>query len=71
MATLLCRRRYRRRVLLALWEPEGEGATLRLERAVERLVDGLGRLDLAATRLRDAPLRAAAAQLGWPEDRRR
>ncbi|MCI4361022.1 MAG: hypothetical protein L3J91_04905, partial [Thermoplasmata archaeon] len=67
MVGLLCRRRYRRRVLVALWEPVGAGAPIRLERSVEHLVAGLGRLDLTATRLRDGPLRAAAAQIGWRE----
>ena len=67
MVTLLCRRRYRRRVLLALWEPVGREAALRLEREVERLTANLSLLGLEGTRLRAAPLRTAASQIGWRE----
>ena len=65
MIRLLCRRRYRRRVWLALWEPVGPRAALQLNGEVERVVGHLGRLGLDAVRLREGPLRAAAAQIGW------
>ena len=65
MVKLLCRRRYRRRVLLGVWEPVRADAALRLERSVERLQQGLGRLGLTGIRLRDGPLRSAAATFGW------
>jgi len=65
MVALLCRRRYRRRILVALWEPAGAEATVRLERAVEQLDRGLGRLGLSGVRLRDGTLRAAAGAIGW------
>jgi len=64
---LLCRQRYRRRVLLAMWEPAGPDAPVRLDRTAERLVEELQRMGIAAERLRDAPLRAAAGRLGWAE----
>ncbi|MCI4339710.1 MAG: hypothetical protein L3K06_01535 [Thermoplasmata archaeon] len=65
MVGLLCRRRYRRRVLIGLWEPAGIDAALRLERSAQRLSEGLGRMGVIGERLRDRPLRAAAAQMGW------
>jgi len=65
MVTLLCRRRYRRRVLLAAWEPPGPDGAVRLERELERLGVQLGRLGLAPVRLRGARLRAAAQHIGW------
>jgi hypothetical protein len=67
MVRLLCRRRYRRRVLVALWEPKGGEAALRLDRAVERLEEALGRLGLSSLRVRGEALRSAAFQIGWRE----
>jgi hypothetical protein len=69
MVRVLCRRRYRRRVLIALWEPTGPDAAIRLERELERLGGSLGRLGVETVRLRAAPLRSAAAQIGWREAR--
>jgi hypothetical protein len=65
MVTLLCRRRYLRRVLIAIWEPAGPQAALRLEREVDRLAANLGLLGVESVRLRGTPLRRAAAQIGW------
>jgi hypothetical protein len=67
MVALLCRQRYRRRVLLALWTPRGARAALRLEQDADRLVAGLSRLGLEGTRLRGPALRRACAQIGWRE----
>ncbi len=65
MVRLLCRRRYRRRVLIALWEPSAPDASVRLEASVRQVGEGLARLGLACERLRDGALRSAAAQIGW------
>jgi hypothetical protein len=68
--TLLCRQRYRRQVLLAVWEPSGPDAPVRLDRAADRLAEELQRMGIAAERLRDASLRTAGARLGWGEGTR-
>lgn len=65
LVRLLCQRRYRRRVLLVVWERDGPGAIERLERAAGRLSDGLGRLGLTAIRLEREALGRALVELGW------
>ena len=65
MVRLLCQRRYRRRVLVGIWEPDGLDAALRLERNLDRLEEGLARLGVRGERLRDRALRSAAVQIGW------
>lgn len=66
MVTLLCRRRYRRRVLLVVYEAgTGAEAIARLEARATGLVESLERLGLVAERLRDRALAAALRQIGW------
>jgi hypothetical protein len=65
MVQILCQRRQRRRVLLAVWVPRGEGAAARLEGAVRVVVDQLGRMGLPAERLADDRLGVTLRRMGW------
>ncbi len=66
MVTLLCRRRYRRRVLLVVFE-RGTAATVagRLEARAATAIEELARLGVPAERLRDRPLQRALREIGW------
>ncbi len=66
MVTLLCRRRYRRRVLLVVFD-RGPAATAvgRVEARATAALDGLARLGIPAERLRDRALVRALHEVGW------
>lgn len=65
MMRVVCSKRARRRVTIALWAPgPAEGEELRLLRSVRRVTEGLERLEIPIERLTGAALRAEADRLG-------
>lgn len=69
MVRLLCRRRYRRQTLWALWtRADRDGATARLERSVRATLERLAPIGVEARRLRDGELVEAAERIGWPAE---